>query len=138
MSRQTACNTLREKTLFRCEIESFWELTGMKTSKIFLPCVPCAASISRLETISRHVEELRPHERSAAELLPGHRLRGNERLILQVVEEPAMQPPTPDSRPAQTLKDWTHIYEGLSEEEIDAIDTIAKTRTILTRDLPGR
>lgn len=49
---------------------------------------------------------------------------------------PAMQPPTPDSRPAQRLEDCAHVYEELSDEEIDAIDTIAKTRAILTRDVP--
>jgi hypothetical protein len=41
-----------------------------------------------------------------------------------------------DSRPAQTLEDWAHVYDGLSDEEIETIDAIAKTRANLTRNLP--
>jgi hypothetical protein len=89
-----------------------------------------------METITRQVGELRDNERSAAELLVGHRLRGNERLILQVLDLDVVQPPLQDSRPAQTLEDWAHVYDGLSDDEIEAIDAIAKTRANLTRDLP--
>ena len=41
-----------------------------------------------------------------------------------------------DSRPAQTLEDWAHVYDGLSDEEIETIDAIAKARANVTRDLP--
>ena len=85
-----------------------------------------------METITRQVGELRENERSAAELLLGHRLRGNERLILQVLDLDVVQ----DSRPAQTIEEWAHVYDGLSDEEIETIDAIAKTRANLTRDLP--
>ncbi|MGV2339892.1 MAG UNVERIFIED_CONTAM: hypothetical protein LVR18_39840 [Planctomycetaceae bacterium] len=133
MSRQTACHARREKTFVRCRNgvipRAYWYENQQNLLAMRL--------MYGMEMISRNVEELRPHERSAAELLPGHRLRGNERLILQVVGVPAIQPPTQDSRPAQTLEDWAHVYEGLSDEKINAIDKIAKTRAILTRDLPG-
>jgi hypothetical protein len=36
----------------------------------------------------------------------------------------------------QALEDWTNIYEGLSDEQVEAIDKIAKTRANLTRSLP--
>jgi hypothetical protein len=88
-----------------------------------------------METITRQVGELRDNERSAAELLVGHRLRGNERLILQVLDLDVVQPALQDSRPAQTLKDWAHVYDGLSDDEIETIDAISKTRANLTRDL---
>jgi hypothetical protein len=42
----------------------------------------------------------------------------------------------PDTRPAQSIDEWTRVYEGLSEEEIDAVDRISKTRSNLTRHLP--
>jgi len=32
------------------------------------------------------------------------------------------------------LEDWTRVYDGLSDEEIEQIDAIAKTRANLTRD----
>ena len=47
--------------------------------------------LSGMETITRQVGELRANERSAAVLLPGHRLRGNERLILQFLELDVVQ-----------------------------------------------
>lgn len=89
-----------------------------------------------METITRQVGELQANERSAAELLLGHRLRGNERLILQVLERDVVLPATQDSRPAQTLEDWARVYDGLNDEEIETIDAIAKTRAKLARDLP--
>ena len=110
----------------------FREPAALETARISSPRIPRAAKMFVMEIISRHVDELRPHERSAAELLLGHRLRGHERLIMQVVEVPAEL----DMRPTQTLEDWAHVYEGLTEEEIEAIDAIAKTRAVLTRDVP--
>ena len=100
------------------------------------PDAPGRVKLLGMETITRQVGELRAHERSAAELLLGHRLRGNERLILQVLDLDVVQPTAQDSRPAQTLEEWTHVFDGLSDEEIDTIDVIAKTRANLTRDLP--
>lgn len=89
-----------------------------------------------MEIITRQVDELQANERSAAELLLGHRLRGNEQLILQVLELDVAKPTVQDSRPAQTLEDWVHVYDGLSDAEIEKIDAIANTRANLTRDLP--
>lgn len=85
-----------------------------------------------METITRQVCELRPNERSAAELLLGHRLRGNERLILQVLDLDVVQPTAEDSRPPQMLPDWCNVYEGLSDEEVDNIHR-SITRCNLTR-----
>ena len=89
-----------------------------------------------METITRQVGEMQAYERSAAELLLGHRLGGHEQLILHVLELDVKKPLAEDSRPAQTLEDWVHVYDGLSDEEIETIDVIAKTRANLTRDLP--
>lgn len=75
-----------------------------------------------METITRQVGELLANERSAAELLLGHRLRGNERLILQVLDMEASQSPGQDSEPAEMLPSWCNVYEGLTEEEVDEID----------------
>ena len=85
-----------------------------------------------METITRQVGELQANERSAAELLLGHTLRGHERLILQVMEIDVTVPPTEDSLSAQALPEWCNIYKGLTDEEIDNIDR-SITRSYLTR-----
>jgi hypothetical protein len=36
-------------------------------------------------------------------------------------------------RPAQSLEDWIGVYDGLTEEQIEAIDQVVKTRANLTR-----
>ena len=92
----------------------------METNKIVSPGVPVAARISALETISRQVDELRPQERSAVELLLGHSLRGTERLILQIVDVDASHQ-TQDSGSDQRLPAWCNVYEGLTDEEIEKI-----------------
>jgi hypothetical protein len=74
-----------------------------------------------------------PHRRALEEVI-GRHLAANERLIISVTQVEVT--PAADDRPAQSLDNWTSIYDGLSEDEIEAIDKIAKTRANLTRDLP--
>lgn len=74
-----------------------------------------------------------PHRRALEEVI-GQQLAGNQRLVISVIDlgtEPAAEP-----RPAQTLEDWTHVYDGLTDKEIEAVDNIAKKRANLTRNLP--
>ncbi len=85
-----------------------------------------------METIKRQVGELQANERSAAELLLGHRLRGNEQLILHVVELDVVAPPDNDAQLAQTLPEWCNVYKGLTDAEIDDIDK-SITRCDMTR-----
>jgi hypothetical protein len=73
------------------------------------------------------------HRRALEEVI-GRPLSPGERLLIEVAKGgvPAETP----SAPAQSIEDWTKIYEGLSEAEIEAIDKVAKTRANLFRDLP--
>lgn len=64
---------------------------------------------------------MQANERSAAELLLGHRLHGHEQLILQVLELNT-EVQTNDSASAESLPDWCNIYNGLTDVEIDNID----------------
>ena len=89
-----------------------------------------------METITHHVDKLPASGRSAAEQLVGHSLRGNERLIIQVLEMELADPCADDGPPAQTLEDWARVYDGLSDAEIEEIDVVIKTRANLTRNLP--
>jgi hypothetical protein len=64
-----------------------------------------------------------PHRRALEEVM-GRELSANQQLLISVIESPELG----SVRPAQSLEDWTHIYDGLSDEQIDAIDRIAKIR----------
>lgn len=74
-----------------------------------------------------------PHRRALEEVI-GHRLAENQRLTISVTEVEST--PSDSSRPAQSLDDWAKVLDGLSVEDIDAIDQIVKTRANLTRDVP--
>jgi hypothetical protein len=74
-----------------------------------------------------------PHRQALEEVL-GQPLAANQRLIIHVLD--AAAPPNGGPNPPQTLEDWTQVYDGLSEEEIEAVDRLAKTRANLTRPLP--
>ena len=74
-----------------------------------------------------------PHRRALEEVL-GRHLEANQRLNISVTE--VNIPPSDQTQPGQSLDDWTKVYDGLSDEEIESIDKIAKTRARLTRNLP--
>ena len=74
-----------------------------------------------------------PHRRALEEVI-GRQLAANQRLLISVIE--VAEPQSAAPRPAQTLEDWTHVYDGLRDEEIETIDKMAKTRANLTRNLP--
>jgi len=74
-----------------------------------------------------------PHRRALEEVI-GRQLAGNQRLVISVIELEAE--PVSGQRPPQSLEEWTHVYDGLSEQEIESVDAIAKSRANLTRDLP--
>jgi hypothetical protein len=74
------------------------------------------------------------HRRALEEVI-GVQLQANQRLIIGVTEiDVSASEATP--RRTQTVQDWTKVYEGLSDEQIEEIDRIAKTRADLTRNLP--
>ncbi|MGO8751828.1 MAG: hypothetical protein ACLQNE_38285 [Thermoguttaceae bacterium] len=68
------------------------------------------------------------HRRAFEDVL-GTRLEQNQRLVISVTA-----PVSP--RSSQSLTDWTGVYDGLTEDQVEAIDRDLKTRTNLTRSLP--
>ena len=90
-----------------------------------------------MESIVRNVRDIEVGDRHAIEHVVGQRLRDNQRLIIQLaeIEIPAAATAQPEVRLGKTFDDWTHFYDGLSEDEIDEIDKIVKTRANLTRYL---
>lgn len=73
-----------------------------------------------------------PHRRALEDVI-GQELQSNQQVLISVIN---LQTVVNDDRPAQTLEDWTRIYDGLSEDEVQAVDATVKTRANLTRDLP--
>ena len=72
------------------------------------------------------------HRRALEEVI-GCELASNQRLLISVIE--VTVPDAGETRPVQTLDDWTSVYDGLSDRDIDEVDKIAKTRATLTRRL---
>jgi hypothetical protein len=86
-----------------------------------------------METIIRHVRDLGDSERSTLEQLVGHALRENQQLVIQVMtlSVPHHGAATP---PADaTLPEWCKVYEGLTDEEVAAVESVALQRADLTR-----
>jgi hypothetical protein len=73
-----------------------------------------------------------PHRRALEDVI-GRELTAKQTLLISVVETETSRGDT--IRPAQSLEDWTGVYDGLSDEQIEAIDQVVKTRANLTRDL---
>ncbi len=84
-----------------------------------------------MENIVRTVRDVDPGDRRAFEHIVGHPLCDDQKLVIHLAENGSA-----DSRPAQSLEDWTGVYEGLTEEQIEEVDRIVKTRANLTRKLP--
>lgn len=90
-----------------------------------------------MENIVRNVRDIEASDRGALEHVVGQALRDNQRLIIQIAEiDVSRDAPVADARQQQTLEEWTGVYDGLNDKEIETIDKVAKMRANLTRDLP--
>ncbi|HVC97145.1 MAG TPA: hypothetical protein VND64_25930 [Pirellulales bacterium] len=98
------------------EVHALWYYYGMETER--------KIDVATLDA---------PHRRALEDVI-GCELGIRQQLINSVIEVAAG--PDDAARPAQTLEDWTNVYVGLSDTEIEAIDKVAKTRANFTRNLP--
>jgi hypothetical protein len=89
-----------------------------------------------MEEVVRNVAEIDAADRQALEHLLGERLAEHQQVIVSIVNiNLAESRETPAAKPAQTLDDWTRVYDGLSDEVIEDLDKVVKTRANLTRYL---
>jgi hypothetical protein len=89
-----------------------------------------------MERIERNVRDIDQLDRHVLEHVVGQALRDNQRLIIQIAEfDLARETPPTNAEQPQTLADWTTVYEGLSDEQVEAVDETIKTRANLMRDL---
>ena len=72
-----------------------------------------------------------PHRRALEEII-GRQLATNQRLVVSVIEVEV--PTSAAPRPTQTLEDWTHVYDGLGNDEIAEIEKVIFDRSGWTRN----
>jgi hypothetical protein len=90
-----------------------------------------------MSEVIRNVADIDSSDRQALEHMLGANLTDDQQVIISVVSRDACASKGPGAeRPVQSLDDWTHVYDGLSDDEVEAVDAIAKTRADLTRDFP--
>jgi hypothetical protein len=86
-----------------------------------------------MESITRNISDIAPADRHALEHVIGQRLSENQRVIIQVMtvggESPNAAAQSAQSTVAGDLPAWCHVYDGLSDEEIEEIEAV-----ILDRD----
>lgn len=82
--------------------------------------------------LSIDVSSLDHAHRQAMEDVIGRQLDANQRLIIQI----ATVAPPPSDAARSVIELLTHFYDGMTEEEVDEIDDIIKTRMIFSRQFP--
>lgn len=75
-----------------------------------------------METFVRHVRDLDQQDRFALERVVGHSFGESQQLLIQVTGDPANRPVNGEPVEKGQLPDWCHVYEGLTEEQVDELD----------------
>jgi hypothetical protein len=88
-----------------------------------------------METIVRTVGELDQNVRSAFEQVVGHALGDRQRLVIPVISNDP--PPSPPAVPPPDLPEWTNVYQGLTDAEVDDLDAAIRERANLSRPSNG-
>ncbi len=89
-----------------------------------------------MESIIRNVRDIEHGERKVLEHLVGRQLQENQQLIISVVvlgSESGEGAQATEPAPSDQLPDWCNVYEGLTEKEIDELESIILQRANLTR-----
>lgn len=84
--------------------------------------------------LKTNVANLDARHRRALEELIGRELTTNVRVIVSIIDVAADDA---TGKPAQTLEDWTRVYDGLNGDQVQAVDQIVNSRADLTRSFPG-
>ncbi len=82
-----------------------------------------------METVTHNVSDLNANERTAVEQLVGHGLRENQQIILQVITLTGENETEQKTKPNGQLPDWCNVFDGLSDTEIEEIETVILDRS---------
>jgi hypothetical protein len=92
-----------------------------------------------MESTSFNVRDINSDERRIYEAALGQKLQENQKIILQVITLGAESPAPAETeeqakQPSGQLPDWCNVYEGLSDEEVDEIESVILDRSGWNRD----
>lgn len=88
-----------------------------------------------MDTIIRNVQDIDTADRSALEHLLGQKLRERQQVVIQLVSLDLAAPVEVGqvSAPVTALPEWCHVFEGLSDQELQELDQVILSRADLTR-----
>ena len=88
-----------------------------------------------MDTIIRNVQDIDTADRSALEHLLGQKLRERQQVVIQLVSLDVAAPVEGEEVSAlvTALPEWCHVFEGLSDQELQELDQVILSRADLTR-----
>ena len=84
-----------------------------------------------METIIRDVKAIETADRQAIEHVIGRPLAEDQKLVIQILGADLSS--TGSAKVAVALPDWCNVYEGLSDDEVSALEQVVLTRADLSR-----
>lgn len=87
-----------------------------------------------MERIVCSVKDIETADRRALEHVIGRRLTDHQQLVIQVVNADVTSTRGATAPGAGALPEWCRVYEGLSDEEVSALEEVVLARADLTRD----
>ena len=89
-----------------------------------------------MEAIIRNVRDIDAADRRALEHVLGYKLQENQQVVFQVLSvKTADKTDRHEStaQPSAGLPEWCKVYDGLSDDEIADVESVALRRSDLTR-----
>jgi hypothetical protein len=87
-----------------------------------------------MQNIVRNVRDIDTADRRALEHVIGQHLAENQQVVIHVVNVDVHRPQPAERPTTVALPSWCNVYEGLSDEEVSALEEVVLTRADLTRD----
>ena len=87
-----------------------------------------------MDSIVCSVKDIETADRRALEHVIGQHLAENQQLVIHVVNVDVSSPRAAGGPSTVTLPEWCNVYEGLSDEEVSALEEVVLTRADLSRD----
>jgi len=87
-----------------------------------------------MESIICSVKDIATADRRALEHVVGQQLADHHQLVIQIVNSDVPSTQVAPEPRTISLPDWCKVYDGLSDEEVSALEDIVLTRADLTRE----